>query len=503
MTAPQFFSGLYGSDAPARAASAPPKLDSSTLFAYHVSCTQTEYANAFTDIRNDDLYGEFYQYYKETEAARKIPPPLEEGLETLRISAPPGDSSDGPKPRKLSVISENECDTGQNRSRSTSFLVKDVVDVCIKEEDSPKAFQGSAFGTYSTEVADFAPGFYPDGYMMQTEDQDVLTNAYEMAKDQMGCRVLQRKLESNNEYIVRVVFSQTLLHFAELMVHPFGNYLCQKMIEVCSESQLKMLLDLIAPQLFELSLDPHGTRVVQKIIEIFGQTDCISQVATSLEPHSQQLITDMNGNHVVQRFLSACSPGLNQFIYDAVCANIFPVATNRHGCCVLQRCIDSASEFQRESLVSCIVENAVALVQDAYGNYAVQYVLDLNLPSVNARLGHIFTQQIVVLSEQKFSSNVIEKCLQQNKPEVQELMIREIAKPRNVGEMIVDQYANYVVQRALTLAAPRLQKDLLAVLPTQGIKSNLDQLKRSQFGKRVYSKLVKKYPELSEARHYP
>ena len=503
MTA-QFFSGMYGlSDAPARAASAPPKLDSSTLFAYHVLPKQTEYANAFTDIRNDDLYGEFYQYYKETEASKKIPPPLEEGLDLLRIGAQPADSGDGTNPRKLSVISENEGDTAQNRSRSTSFLVKDVVDVCIKEEDSPRAYQSPAFGAYSTEVADFAPGYYPDGYMVQSEDQDVLTNAYEMAKDQMGCRVLQRKLEGNNEYLVRVVFSQTLLHFPELMVHPFGNYLCQKMIEVCSESQVKMLLDLIAPQLFELSLDPHGTRVVQKIIEVFGQMECIGQVAATLQQHAQQLITDMNGNHVIQRFLSACSPVLNQFIYDAVCANIFPVATNRHGCCVLQRCIDSASEFQRESLVSCIVDNAVALVQDAYGNYAVQYVLDLNLPTVNARLGHIFTQQIVVLSEQKFSSNVIEKCLQQNKPEVQELMIREISKPRNVAEMIVDQYANYVVQRALTLASPRLQKDLLAVSFTQGIKSNLDQLKRSQFGKRVYSKLIKKYAELTDGRHYP
>jgi len=433
-----------------------------------------------------------------------MPPPLEEGLELLRINPNPScESQDYPNPRKLSIISENEGDTGQNRSRSTSFLVKDVVDICIKEEDSPRAFQPATYPAYSTEVADFAPGYYPDGYMTAAEDQEVLTNAYEMAKDQMGCRVLQRKLESNNEYVIRVVFSQTLLHFPELMVHPFGNYLCQKMVEVCSESQLKMLLDLLAPQLFELSLDPHGTRVVQKVIELFGQTECIGQVAVALEPHTQLLITDMNGNHVIQRFLSACSPALNQFIYDAVCANIFPVATNRHGCCVLQRCIDSASEFQREGLVSCIVENAVALVQDAYGNYAVQYVLDLNLPTVNARLGQIFTLQIVVLSEQKFSSNVIEKCLQQNNPEVQELMIREISKARNVAEMIVDQYANYVVQRALTLASPRLQKDLLAVMHTQGIRSNLDQLKRSQFGKRVYSKLVKKYPELVEGRHYP
>ena len=485
-------------EAPARSTSAPPKLDSSTLFAYHVLPTQTEYASAFTDIRNDDMYREFYQYYKDTEASQKIPPPLDEGLELFKAvgNSESVEGASDMKGRKLSIISENEGD-GQVRERSTSFLVKDVVDNCIKEEDSPRAhvYAAPVFETYSSEVPDFAPGYYPDSYLLAPEDQDILANAYEMAKDQMGCRVLQRKLESSNEYVIRVVFSQTLLHFPELMVHPFGNYLCQKMVEVCSESQLKMMLDLVAPQLFELSLDPHGTRVVQKVIEVFGQAECIGMVAGALMGHTLDLIMDLNGNHVIQRFLSASTPGLNQFIYDSVCSNVVAVATNRHGCCVLQRCIDAASEYQREALVTCIVDSAVTLVQDAYGNYAVQYVLDLNLPQVNARLGLIFTQQIVSLSEQKFSSNVIEKCLQQNQPDIQEAMIREISKSRNISQMIVDQYANYVVQRALTLAPPKLQRELI-----QGIRSNLEQLKRSQCGKRVYSKLVKKYPELLD-RH--
>jgi len=397
------------------------------------------------------MYREFYQYYKDTD--QHIPPPLEEGLELGRPMAE----------EKLAVITENELE-GQNRPHSPSGLVRDVVDTCIQEEDSPRAaaFQ-PAFSSYHPDVPDFSPAFYSDNYLLLQEDQEMLTNAYEMAKDQMGCRVLQRKLDASNEFLLQSVFSQTLLHFAELMVHPFGNYLCQKMIEICSESQLKMILDLISPQLLELSLDPHGTRVVQKVIEVFGPSACIGQVIAALAPHTSQLITDLNGNHVIQRFLHTCSPALNQFIFESVCTSIITVATNRHGCCVLQRCVDSSSEFQRDALVACILDNAVVLVQDAYGNYAVQYVLDLNLPLVNARLGHIFTQQIVTLSAQKFSSNVIEKCLQQNLPEIQEEMIREISKPRNLAEMIVDQYANYVVQRALTLASPRQEKELLAV----------------------------------------
>ena len=47
------------------------------------------------------------------------------------------------------------------------------------------------------------------------------------------------------------------------------------------------------------------------------------------------------------------------------------------------------------------------------------------------------------LATQKFSSNVIEKCLQQNSEEIQQIMITEIGKEENILKMIGDQYANY------------------------------------------------------------
>lgn len=55
------------------------------------------------------------------------------------------------------------------------------------------------------------------------------------------------------------------------------------------------------------------------------------------------------------------------------------VATHRHGCCVIQRCIDHASEDQRAYLTDEIARNAFSLVTDPFGNYVVQYVLDLNM----------------------------------------------------------------------------------------------------------------------------
>ena len=50
-------------------------------------------------------------------------------------------------------------------------------------------------------------------------------------------------------------------------------------------------------------------------------------------------------------------------------------------------------------------------MQDAYGNYVVQYVLDLNEPASTAAVVTALCGHVSSLAVQKFSSNVIEKCI--------------------------------------------------------------------------------------------
>jgi hypothetical protein len=70
---------------------------------------------------------------------------------------------------------------------------------------------------------------------------------------------------------------------------------------------------------------------------------------------------------VIQKCLNKLIPEDNQFIYNAIAANLIEVATHRHGCCVLQRSIDHSSPAQRMQLVTEIIFNSLYLVQDPFG----------------------------------------------------------------------------------------------------------------------------------------
>ncbi|QRV99045.1 Pumilio-family RNA binding repeat [Ceratobasidium sp. AG-Ba] len=120
------------------------------------------------------------------------------------------------------------------------------------------------------------------------------------------------------------------------------------------------------------------------------------------------LIKDLNGNHVVQKGINRLVPKDNQFIQNAVAAHCVKVATHRHGCCVLQHCIDHASDSRRIQSAIKITSSALTLVQGPYGNYVVQYNLDLNDSRYSNAVIRQFVGKVCALLVQKFSLNVIE-----------------------------------------------------------------------------------------------
>lgn len=89
-----------------------------------------------------------------------------------------------------------------------------------------------------------------------------------IARDQIGCRMLQRKLSEGDADEAREICAEVLEHAVSLLVDPFGNYLVQKVIEECEEPQLLQLVRRIRPRITDICLSPHGTRAVQKLIEV-------------------------------------------------------------------------------------------------------------------------------------------------------------------------------------------------------------------------------------------
>jgi len=333
---------------------------------------------------------------------------------------------------------------------------------------------------------------------LYTNFDQLIGKIYLVSKDQQGCRFLQKKLEEQEPKVVDTIFNEVYDHINELMIDPFGNYLCQKLLEHCTDEHRYKVVEKVASDLVTISKNMHGTRAVQKMIECLSSPPQIDIVKRALGDSVVELIQDLNGNHVIQRCLHRlAADDNNQFIYNAVTSgnNCVQVATHRHGCCVLQRCIDNASEKQKVQLIHEIIKNALTLVQDPYGNYVVQYVLDLPFPELVEGLAASFVGHIRHLSTQKFSSNVIEKSLNAAKPITRHAYIKELLGEGVLAQLLQDPFANYVIQTALNVSEP--EQHLLLI---EAIKPFLNQLKNTPYGKRIQNKIAKETAERSKGR---
>ncbi|GKV30276.1 hypothetical protein SLEP1_g39103 [Rubroshorea leprosula] len=314
---------------------------------------------------------------------------------------------------------------------------------------------------------------------------EVTGRIYLMAKDQHGCRFLQRKFSEGTAEDVRKIFLEIIDHIVELMTDPFGNYLVQKLLEVCDEEQRMQILRTITRKqgdLVRISCDMHGTRAVQKVIETLKTPEQYSMVVSSLKPGIVTLIKNMNGNHVAQRCLQYLMPNYSEFLFEAATAKCVELATDRHGCCVLQKCLSYSDEDQRNRLVFQITSNALILSQDPFGNYVVQYVFELELTWATQDILDQLEGNYGDLSMQKYSSNVVEKCLKYAGEEWRTRIIRELINNSHLDQIMQDPYGNYVIQAALQQSKGALHAALV-----DAIRTHVPVLRTSPYGKKVLS----------------
>jgi len=68
--------------------------------------------------------------------------------------------------------------------------------------------------------------------------------------------------------------------------------------------------------------------------------------------------------------------------------------------------------FIRDCLMRNLDQKCLEIVQDPFGNYAIQYALEFYGVNVCLNIINIIVANIVLLSNQKFASNVVEKCIE-------------------------------------------------------------------------------------------
>jgi len=132
--------------------------------------------------------------------------------------------------------------------------------------------------------------------------------------------------------------------------------------------------------------------------------------------------------------------------------------------------------------MSRISKEILHLVCHPFGNYAITQMI-MNWPNkVNQTIFKALKNKLYELSMQKYSSNVIEVCLERCDSQTRSDFIVEISNSDKIANLIKHSYGNYVVQKALKISMSTDNQIL-----TSAIRNSMPEVK----DKRIRSKWEK------------
>ena len=370
--------------------------------------------------------------------------------------------------------------------------------------DPPQNINNNNFPNYPIQILNYVNGKNQTNEAKPiAEDKYILDNLTIFLKEQNKCRIVQEKLEEkkNDPNFIGKFFHNIESVLFEIINHQFGNYVIQKFFDIMINQKNKTLITSffakIQNELFKISVNSYGTRVFQKALEKLDEsnyenfeTEELNTIIHNLiEKHLFPLCFDKNGNHVFQKIIRLFSKTKNDFIYNQLNQSAIEICKLKQGATILQTALKYANESQKSSLLHTILDDISTLINDEYGNYIIQFILDLKEKEYNEIIFTYITKNTLSLSKKKFSSNVIDKSIIQD-DELSIKLIKHMIDSKVIPEMIKDQYGNYVIQKALTVTSGSIFMSII-----KQIQPVVQTLKQSNIGRKIYEHLMRKYSE--------
>ena len=291
-----------------------------------------------------------------------------------------------------------------------------------------------------------------------------------LIKTQTGSRILQNYLPKTPQQIISLIYSEIYDKANLLLLDPYANYFCLKLFCCLNKNERISYLNLIVKNIVTFSVNKIATYPIQCIVGHLITKEEKEIVIEPINKNLKKLALDIYGTHVLEKIILCLEPEYCKNLIRFILDNFVYLANHVNGLCLAKKIL--MMEYKKENfqlLHSILVNHCLDLIENPYGNYALQIVIDYWAHSdvidiISKILGHC-----TELSMMKYSSNVIERCIQKSEIFLNCFINETCFEKKSIGTLIKNSYGNYVIQTALKCAKNGMKISLI-----NSIESNLN-----------------------------
>ena len=314
---------------------------------------------------------------------------------------------------------------------------------------------------------------------------------------QKGTIEIQKKIEnSNKNYKLLLVNYLNKEGLSVIMKNTYGNYFFQQLIKKNEKSVISLILSYISEDFIDISKDFSGTFSLQALLDEISSNEEQQKILNCIKNYEMEMAYNKNATHVLQKIVLLIPDSHRIYLNEIILNNFIELCLDSYGICLIKIFIKTNTSIDNKKRINeKIINNFVTLAESPFGNYGIQYLMEIwninDLEGIKEKL----LENINTLSLQQFSSNVIEKAIEIFDEENRIKIIKKICFDKNyIVALLNNKFGKFVLNKAIKYMNFDLKNELEIYLINE-INNNYYKNKDKNKIKKLLIKLKNKNDE--------
>jgi len=223
------------------------------------------------------------------------------------------------------------------------------------------------------------------------------TSIYTLSMGMYGCRVVQKLLECEGREYKQIVANELSGSIIKLVYHKNGNHVVQKMIQCLNANEISFIVDEIIGITDSLAKHAYGSRVIHRLLEKLTRTR-IQPLLDEITKHTVTLAKNQYGNYIIQWIIKNCVWERRKLVGKLI-GRVAELSKEKFASNVIEQAFKKSSQDRVRALAEELLvdvspskgrySSLALLVNDQYGNYVIQALLESSTGDFRQRLLHI------------------------------------------------------------------------------------------------------------------
>ena len=279
---------------------------------------------------------------------------------------------------------------------------------------------------------------------------------------QIGCRIMIKYLPSTPSQIIHLIYKEIEDKLILLLQDSYANNFCVQLFCHLEKNDRYNFLCIVSNNIMILSLNKIGTYPVQFIIGKLHSKNEKQMIIQIIKLNLLQLSLDIYGTHVIEKIIMTFEFEIIFDIFNFITENLIFLSNHPNGLCLVKKTL--VLQYKKEFyqiIKQKLIDNAYELIENSYGNYALQIVIDNWMHDDIIEIFKQFFGRCSELSIMKFSSNVIERFIEKSQIFLYYFIQETCIEKKTIGMLIKNNYGNYVIQTALKYSKGKVKTILI------------------------------------------